>query len=118
MDRLDAFVHATAELLGEVLNQKRNILGPLAQRRNTDGKNVQAIVEIGTKLLFIDHRFEVPVGGGDQPRVGAQRPRAAQPFELALLQDAEKLGLQFERNLADLVQKNGSAMRQLEPSDP
>ena len=116
-DRVDAFVHATAELLHEVPDQQQNILGPLAQRRNTDRKNVQAIVEIRAELLLIDQSFQVPVRCGDQPRIRTKRARAPQSFKLALLQDAKKLRLQFERNLPDFVQENGSAVRQLKPPD-
>ena len=39
---------------------------------------------------------EVAVRRGDQPDVDTARPRAAQPFELALLEDAQELGLQIE----------------------
>src|SRR5204863_403511 len=50
-------------------------------------------------------------------RIGAQRPRTAQAFEFPLLQHAQQLGLQFERNLSDLVQKNRPAIGHFEPAD-
>ena len=43
--------------------------------------------------------------------------RSAQPFKLAVLQDAQQLRLQFERQLADLVEKQSAAMSQLKASD-
>ena len=60
---------------------------------------------------------EIAIGGGDQARVGADGARTAQPLELALLQHAQQLGLQLQRNLAHLVQEHGAAMRQLEAAD-
>src|SRR5262249_52456515 len=42
---------------------------------------------------------------------------AAQPFELALLQDAQQLRLELQRRLADLVEKDRAAIGQLEPAD-
>ena len=39
---------------------------------------------------------------------------AADPFELAFLQDAQELGLQLQRQIADLVEKHCAAMSELE----
>src|SRR6478736_2487859 len=43
--------------------------------------------------------------------------RAAQPLELLLLQHAEQLGLQTERDIADLVEKQRAVIRHLEAPD-
>jgi hypothetical protein len=51
-------------------------------------------------------------------RVGAQGAGVAEPFEFTLLQHTEQLGLQFERRLADFVEKDRPAMGQLESPDP
>ena len=112
-----ALLDAPAELLHEVPDQQRNIFGPLAQRRDADGKHVEPIVQIGAELLLAHHRFQIAIGRRDQPRIGAQRPRRAQPLELALLQNAQQLRLQLQRHLADLVQKHGAAIGQLEAAD-
>ena len=82
------------------------------------GKHVQPIEEILAELLFVDERGEIAIGRGNQPRVGAQRARAAETLELALLQHAQQLGLQLQRDLADLVEKHRAAVGQLEPADP
>ena len=42
----------------------------------------------------------------------------AQSLKFLLLQDSQELGLQFERYIADLIQKQGSLVRQLESSNP
>ena len=41
----------------------------------------------------------------------------AQAFELAVLQNAQKLRLHLQRQLADFIEKQRAAMSQLEPSD-
>jgi hypothetical protein len=41
-------------------------------------------------------------------------PGLAEPLELALLKDAEQLGLQVERHLAYFVKQQGAAVRKLE----
>jgi hypothetical protein len=48
----------------------------------------------------------------------SERLRAAHPLELALLQDAQELGLRFQRKLADLVEKQRAAIRDFEPAAP
>ena len=42
---------------------------------------------------------------------------AAQPLELPLLQNAQQLGLQLQRNIADLVQEQRAVVRQFEAPD-
>ena len=43
---------------------------------------------------------------------------AADPLELAFLEDAEQLGLRLGGQLADLVEEERAAVGQLEPADP
>jgi hypothetical protein len=42
---------------------------------------------------------------------------AAQALELLLLQDAQELGLEFERDVADLVEEDRAAVRQFEAAE-
>ena len=49
------------------------------------------------------------------PHVDADGLAAADPLELPLLQDAQQLDLRLERQLADLVEEQRPAVRQLEP---
>ena len=53
----------------------------------------------------------------DQAHIHFDGARAAQPFELVLLQDAQQLGLQLQRNVADFVEKQRAFMGQLEAAD-
>src|SRR5262249_61891438 len=76
--------------------------------------HVEAIEQVGPELLLLDERREVPVGGRDQPRVGAKRAPAAQPLELALLEHPQELRLELEGNLAHFVQEARYAVGQLE----
>ena len=91
---------------------------PFAERRIHDREHVETVVEIAAKLLVRNHRDEVPVRGGQQPDIDANRPGAAEPFELLLLQHTQQLRLQLQRNIADLVQEERAAVRHLEAADP
>src|SRR4029079_2489886 len=54
----------------------------------------------------------------DQARVCTNRLRTPQSLKLPLLQHSQKLRLQFERDLSDLVQKDGSLVRYFKTADP
>src|SRR5580658_6952431 len=116
-DCRNGLVYAAAENLREVSYQQRNILGTLTQGRYLDRKDVQAIEQIGPKSLGVDHLGQVLVGGGDQSRIGSHGPGAPQPLEFSLLKNTEKLWLQLQRDLSDLIEKNGSMVCELKTSD-
>ena len=63
-----------------------------------------------------DGLVEVAVGGRDDAHVGGPGSRLAEPLELLVLQEAKQLGLDDGRNLADLVEEEGAALRGLHPS--
>ena len=81
------------------------------------GKHIQAIIKVGAKLAVRDLLREVGIGRGHQANIHMDGARAAQPFEFVLLQNPQELGLQFERNIADLVKKQRASMGQLEAAD-
>ena len=113
-DALDRLVHGGAELLHRRPDQQRDVLAALAQRRHADREDGEAVEEVPAEAPRLDLGPEVAVGGGDDPDVGVQRPRAADALELALLEDAQQLGLQLQRQLADLVEEDRRAVRHLE----
>ena len=112
--RGDLLLHAACILLREVMHKQRNVLRAFPQRRDVDGKDIQPVVKIVAELAVLDHLFQVAVGGGDQTHVHALSVCAAQPFEFPLLQSAQKLGLDFRRNVADLVEKEAATVRQFQ----
>ena len=98
-------------------NEQRNVIPPLTQRGYADGENIQPIVKVGAKFLLFHHLLQIAIGRGDQPGVSAERSCAAQALEFALLQNSQQFRLQLQRNFADLIEKHGAAIRQLEPAD-
>ena len=93
-------------------------LAPFAQRGNPDWEDIQPVKKIGTDFLLLQQSAKVPIGCGDQARVGGEGTRTSQALKLALLQDAQQLGLELERNLPNLIQEDGSAIGQLKAADP
>ena len=51
---------------------------------------------------------------GDDARLERERARAAEPLEAAILQRAQELALERERELADLVEEERAPARELE----
>ncbi len=82
-----------------------------------DGEDAEAVVEVFAEGLLADGLEQVAVGGGDDPDVDRDRRTAADALDLALLEDAEELGLGLQGQLADLVQEEGAAVGQLEAAD-
>ena len=51
------------------INQPPNIVGSLVQGGYPNGKNIDAVEEIRAKLPGLNARFEIAVGGANQPHV-------------------------------------------------
>ena len=116
-DRLNAFVQAARIFVHKVPHEEGNVVASLAQRRDHDGEDVQPVIEVAAKVFRGDHLRQVHVRGGDQAGIGMHGPGASQPLEGALLEHPQQLGLQLEGQIADLVEQQRAAMRQLEAAD-
>src|SRR5262249_49832618 len=101
----------------EVSYERRDVLGPLAQRWQLDRKDVQPIVEIVAESVLLNHPEQVPVGRSDYAHVHLDRPRAPEALEFLLLQDPQELRLELEGNLADLVEEERPPVGNFEPAD-
>jgi hypothetical protein len=67
--------------------------------------------------LFVFHGLlEVAVRGCENSDVHLDRAVAANAFEFPFLQDAQKLRLQLQRNLAYFVEQDRPVVRNLEPT--
>ncbi len=108
------FLQAIVELRDEVVGQQRDVLAPLAQRRDVDRHDVQPVEEVLAERPGAHLGQQVAVGRRDQADVDLDGLDAAHALELRLLQDAQQLHLHLDRDLADLVEEQRAAVRQLE----
>src|SRR2546428_697353 len=92
-------------LIERMAQEHRYVLDTLAQGWNADGQVVESLVEIASEASLGDLVLEIAIGGGDDPQVDATLLGIADPLVGLLLQQAQKLGLDFERQFADLVQE-------------
>src|SRR5688572_2904637 len=94
--------------------QLGHVVGALAQRRERDRHDVDAIKQVRTKTPARHVRLKVAIGRGDDSHVdGLRRVRSHAPY-LAFLQGAQQLHLQRRRQLADLIEKERALVRVLE----
>ena len=111
-------VDALAVLLGvaaeEEARERRDVLAPIAQRRDLDRDHVEAVEEVFAESPFGDARPQVAVGRGDDADVDLERLVAADALERPLLQEAKELHLRRRRDLADLVEEERAAVGLLE----
>src|SRR5208283_403387 len=98
----------------KIVHQEWNILAPFAQRRDLNREDVESIKQILAELLVPNHGGKIAMRGGNQPHVHADRLGASQPLELLLLDGAQQFRLEFEADVADLIQKQRASVRQLE----
>src|SRR6516165_8145483 len=83
-----------------------NVLQSLLERRKLDDDGRNPIVEIETKRAFLDKELQVLVGGGNQPEVDGAWPIPSYTLHNAILQHTQKLCLDVEWHIADLIKKN------------
>ena len=109
-----ARAHLLHRLGDEVVGQLGDILAPLAQRRHLDRNHAQPKVQVLAEFPRGDQGLEVLVGRRDHARLELERLDAADPVELALLQHAQQLGLQLDRQVADFVEEDRAGVGHLE----
>src|SRR6185503_19108424 len=91
--------------------------GTLAQRRQAQIDDIQAIEKIFTESAVLDGFRQVAVGGGDDADVHLNRLGAADAVDLPLLDGAQQLGLEARVHFADFVQQQGATGGFLELAD-
>src|ERR1700676_4993719 len=88
------------------LCERQDILAAFAQRRDAQGDDIETVVEILAKMMRTDFGLEVAIGRGDYSRIDVNGAFAADPLEVLILQEAQKLGLESRRQVGNLVEEN------------
>ncbi len=90
----------------------------LGQRRGTNEKDRQTVVEVGAEGAFLGVLGKRAMGGGNNTHVDLESLVVAHPLQLAALDEAKQLRLQGQRHLTDLVEKERAAVGGLDASHP
>ena len=86
----------------------------LAQAGQGDGNNVEAVKQVGAKSSFARTFLQVFVGRVQKSYVDLDGTGAANPHKFAFLENTQQLGLQDQGEFANLIEKNGAALGNLE----
>jgi hypothetical protein len=105
-------------LFDEMLHQGQEILSPLPERRHADREDAQPVVEVRPERSSSHGSRQVTVGRREHAYVDLQGFVRPDPLELSLVEKAQQLRLQLERQVADLVQEDRAAVSRLEPAGP
>jgi hypothetical protein len=116
-DRVDALAQSRSQTRHEVTDEKGNIAPAISKRWQRDGKYIEPVEEVAAESTLADFVGQVAVRRRHDSHVDIDRARVPKPLDLPFLNDPEKAWLQFERQLADLVQKHGAPIGQLESTD-
>ena len=98
----------------DVLDQKRQVLGPFAQRGQPNFEHRQPVVEVGPETPRVDFRLQAAIGGRDDSDVHRHVAALTDALQLLALEHAQKLRLELEAQLADLVEEDGAVLSRLE----
>ena len=99
------------------MHQLGDVFAALAQRRQRDHDDTQAVEKIFAELLFLHRRFQVAMRGGDDAHVHRDRFLAAQALEASFLQHAQQFHLRARGQVADFIEEDRAAVGLLEAAD-
>src|SRR5205823_6144877 len=94
--------------------QGANVLHSLPQRRKVKGHYIQSVIKILAESTLIDGLFEIAVTGGDDPGRASLGPVAADRLIFAGFNDAQQVGLLFQPQRLDLIEKDSPVARGFE----
>src|ERR1041384_8321249 len=101
-----------------MFRQRRDIAATVAQRGHDDLHHAKPEVQVLAELTVRHQPLEIAMRRRDHPRLRPPWPLTAHGVELALLEHAQQLRLERGTRGADLVWKDGTLPRQLEPALP
>src|SRR5207237_3872648 len=114
IDRAHRLAVDGIELVEEPLDQQRHVFAALAQRRQLDCEDVQAVIEVFPQLAVADSIRRIHVRRRDDADIDRLLLAAAEPPERPLLQHPQQLHLRRGLHLRNLVEKQRAAVRELE----
>ena len=94
-----------------MLGERQDVLRPRPQRREIELDHVQPVVQVLAEAAVREHRLEVLVRRREHAHVDPLVLGGTERSHLVLLQHAQELGLQRQRELADLVEEDRAVVR-------
>ncbi len=108
MDRMASF--GLCLMIGEMVDQFDNVLAAVAQCRDINGDDVQAVKQVFTEIAQTNFLGKVAVGRGNYADIGRCGMFAPDRAIVAVFKEVQKLRLQRQRQFADFIQKQTAAI--------
>src|SRR5579863_5696576 len=106
-----------AHLSGKMRDQRRDILSPLAQGWEEQGKNVNTMKQILTEFLFAHPRFQIAMRGHYHSHIHVHGLIAAEALDFPFFQHSQQFRLHRQRHIANLIEKYRAMIRLLKFSN-
>jgi hypothetical protein len=100
---MDIPAERSRELAQETQGKRHNVVRPVPKRGDANRYYVDAVVKIAAEAAFRDGALKVGVCRADNPSVRLDRHLAADASESPLLDQAQHLRLDGERQFTDFV---------------
>ena len=91
-----------------------DVVAAIAQRRQVQLEHAEAIVQVFAKSFVADVLLQILIRGGDDAHIDADFLGRADGQERMAFQNSQQLGLAFQRQLADFVEKQRAQVGLLE----
>src|SRR6476646_5506113 len=105
-----------AKICQKFSHQQWNVLFAIAKRRNKKGNHVKAIKQVFTEVAFGNLLFQILVCRSYQTHINAQGLTATDRREELIVERTQHLRLRLEAHIADLVEKQRTAIGTLQGS--
>ena len=89
----------------KILRQGQHVARPLAQWRNVQGGNLEAVIKIFAETSCGNGILQIHVRCSHNANVNRNRTARTEPHDLTLLQDPEQLHLHGNRKVANFVEE-------------
>ena len=86
-----------------MIGQQWDVLAPLCQGRQFEGDDIEAVIQVFAKLVFITCLIEILVGGRDNPHVNRYGRSRADRADGALLQCPQQFDLDRQAQFTDFI---------------
>ena len=99
-----------------MMRQRQDVFAAIAQGRNPERNDAQAEIQVSAEAAGGNFMAQLAVGRRDDSDIDFARFRRANAQHLAVLEDAQQLGLEIRASFADFVEEQGSIRGALEAS--
>src|SRR5262245_22958859 len=88
-----------------------DFIAPISQWWNHETNNIKSIVQVFTKTAVLHDLLETCISSCDYANINTQWARFTKGLNFTRFQEAEKLGLEIQRQFTNLIQKESPALR-------